>query len=84
MSVRLAAAAIDTYDALKRRPGVPVRRSDAHRADSLEAVHRRLRELIDTCRLGSHTGADGMTYVFWSEIQRLMEAGAFNDLLDLL
>ena len=84
MSMLLSAAAPRVYDALKRRPGARPRASDARDAATLEAVHGRLRELIGSYRLGAHTPANGRTYVFWPEIGALIDAGAFDDLLDRL
>lgn len=82
MSLRLSDAAIGTYDALKRRPGAPVRRSDSRQMDALAAIHVRLRELIEAYRIGGHPGVGGEVYVFWTEIARELNAGAFDDLLD--
>ena len=84
MSMRLSAAAISAYDALKRRPGAPARKSDARDMVALSAIQRRLRELLDNYRIGGHIGAGREPYVFWSEIQREIGAGAFDDLLDRL
>jgi len=84
MSMRLSSAAANVYDALKRRPGAPVRRSDARRPEGMDAIQRRLRELVDAYRIGGHPGPAGATYVFWSEIQTQISAGAFDDLLDAL
>jgi hypothetical protein len=84
MSLRVSAAAISAYDALKRRPGAPVRRSDARRPEAVEAIHRRLGELIESYRVGGHPGPGGATYVFWTEVSREISAGAFDDLLDSL
>jgi hypothetical protein len=84
MSLRLPAAAIRAYDALKSRPGASVRRSDARDPAAVNAVAVRLRELIASYRIGGHDGPGGATYVFWSEIAREIETGAFDDLLDRL
>lgn len=82
MSLRLNTAAVRAYDLLKSRPGASVRRSDARDPATLEAVTRRLRELVLSYRLSGHDGPGGATYVFWSEVSRVVEAGAFDDLLD--
>jgi hypothetical protein len=84
MSLRLSAAAVRTYDALKTRPGASFRRSDARDPAAVNAVAVRLRELIAVYRIGGHDGPGGATYVFWSEIVREIDAGAFDDLLDRL
>lgn len=83
MSLRLSAAAVRTYDALKRRPRAVPRRSDARDAGAIEAIDRRLRELILAYRIGEHRNETGV-YVFWSEIEARIGEGAFDDLLDRL
>jgi hypothetical protein len=82
MSLLLSAAAIRAYDTLKRRPGARVRHSDARDAAQLAAVTRRIHELIEAYRITGNAGTGGGTYVFWTEILREIEAGAFDDLLD--
>lgn len=84
MSVKLSTAAIRTYDALKAHPKASPRRSDARDAAVLEAIQGRLRELIGSYQIGGHTGQGGSTYVFWTEIEAQVRAGAFDDLLGLL
>jgi hypothetical protein len=82
MSLVVSAAAIRAYDTLKRRPGARVRRSDARDAAQVAAVTRRLNELIQTYRIAGNEGAGGGIYVFWTEVLREIEGGAFDDLLD--
>jgi hypothetical protein len=82
MSLVLSTAAIRTYDALKRRPGARSRHSDARDTAVLAAVTRRLHELIGAYRISGTEGQGGGLYVFWTEIAREIEAGAFDDLLD--
>jgi hypothetical protein len=84
MSLRLSAAAIRTYDALKARPNARPRKSDARDKDALEAIHGRLGELISSYRLGGHPGPGGQTYVFWTEVLAHIQSGVFDDLLDRL
>jgi hypothetical protein len=84
MSLRLPAAAVRAYDALKMRPGASLRRSDARDPALVNDIGVRLRELIATYRISGHDGPGGATYVFWSEILREIESGAFDDLLDRL
>lgn len=84
MSLRLNVAATRAYDLLKTRPGAQPRRSDARDPATLEAVTGRLRQLIAEYRVNGHQGAAGGTYVFWSEVSREIERGAFDDLLDRL
>jgi len=84
MSLRLSAAAVRAYDALKTRPGASLRRSDARDPVIVNDVAGRLNELIIACRISGHDGPGGATYVFWSEILREIESDAFDDLLDRL
>lgn len=84
MSLKLSNAALRTYDLLKESPKATPRRSDARDPAVLEAVQGRLRELIVSYRLGSHTGQGGSTFVFWSELEPLVRGGAFDDLIGLL
>jgi hypothetical protein len=84
VSLRLEAAAVRAYDALKRRPGAPTRTSDARDAAALNAVTQRLRELVADYRVGGHEGPAGATYVFWTEVSARIEGGLFDDLLDRL
>ena len=83
MSLRLNVAAVRTYDQLKHRPGARPRRSDARDADALAAVERRLRELVAGYRVNGHDER-GALYVFWTEVEKEVSAGAFDDLLPLL
>lgn len=83
MSLRLDVAAVRTYDALKTRPGARPRASGARDVRALDAVSVRLRELIAGYRVSGHDER-GATYVFWSDVSRQIEAGAFDDLLGLL
>jgi hypothetical protein len=82
VSLRLSSAAVRTYDALKSRPGATPRKSDARDARVLGAVTDRLNELISSYRITGTHGSGGATYVFWTEVQREVNAGAFDDLLD--
>lgn len=84
MSIRVNTAAVRVYDALKERPGACPRESDARDKVTLGDIERRLRELIASYRLGGHEGPGNVTYVFWSEISGVVNAGAFDDLLDRL
>jgi hypothetical protein len=84
MSVKLSVAALRTYDALKDRPGARPRHSDARDPAVVAAVRSRLSELIGEYRLGAHSGQQGGTYVFWSEISARISEGAFDDLLSQL
>jgi hypothetical protein len=84
MSLKINAAAIRVYDAMKARPGAQPRASDARDPAALEAIQGRLNELVSSYRVGGHSGAGGATYVFWSEVYREVSVGAFDDLLDRL
>jgi len=84
MSLRLNAAAVRVYDALKSRPGANPRTSDARDTEALGAIQGRLRELVSSYRIGGHDGPAGAVYVFWTEILREVNNGAFDDLLDRL
>lgn len=84
MSLRLSAAAVRAYDVLKTRPGASPRKSDARDAGALEAISVRLRELIDAYRINGQDGPGGATYVFWTEVNRELASGAFDDLMDRL
>ena len=84
MSIRVSLAARRTYDALKRRPGAFPRESDARDTDALEAVYARIGELVGAYRINGQTGPGGATYVFWTELDREIAGGAFDDLLDRL
>lgn len=83
MSLRLSDAAVRTYDFLKQRTGAPRRRSDARDGQALAALTLRLEEMIADYRLSGQREA-GATYVFWTEVQSRIEAGAFDDLTDRL
>ena len=83
MSLRLDTAAVRAYDLMKTRPGAAHRRSDARDPEALAAVGRRLRELIAAYRVNGHDER-GATFVFWAEVHREVEAGAFDDLLPRL
>ena len=50
---------------------------------AIEAIDRRLRELILAYRIGEHRNETGV-YVCWSEIEARIGEGAFDDLLDRL
>ena len=52
-------------------------------ARAIEALDVRLKELVAAFRVNGHQER-GSTYVFWSDISREIEAGAFDDLLVLL
>lgn len=80
MSLRLSVAAVRAYDLMKQRPGAPRRRSDARDGETLDQITRRLEELVATYRVNGHDER-GATYVFWTEVSREVEAGAFDDLL---
>ncbi|MDX1932806.1 MAG: hypothetical protein SFU56_09395 [Capsulimonadales bacterium] len=84
MSLLLSVAARRAYDALKSRPGANPRESGARDDDALTAVIHRLHQLIDGYRLNERRGPNGHVYVFWFEISREIENGAFDDLLDRL
>jgi len=84
MALRLQTASIRAYDYLKQRPGANPRRSDARDSALLEAIMRRIQELISSYRIGENAGVGGGTYVFWVEISREIDRGAFDDLLPLL
>ena len=83
MSLRLSDAAVRAYDFLKQRTGAPRRRSDARHGETLAALTRRLEELIAAYRI-SEQREMGAAYVFWTEVQSQIEAGAFDDLMDHL
>lgn len=84
MSIRVSLAARRTYDALKHRPGASPRESDARDLDALSAVHTRIGELVGAYRINGQSGPGGAIYVFWTELDREIRAGAFDDLLDRL
>ena len=84
MSMKIATAALRTYDLLKESPRATPRRSDARDPVVLEEIHRRLRELIMTYKITSQLGQHGQTFIFFSEVEPLVRAGAFDDLLWLL
>lgn len=81
MSMRLSVATIRTYDALKARPGARPRISDARDTQVLGLVENRIKELIGSYRINGHDGPNGTLYVFWSEVGREVDSGAFDDLL---
>lgn len=84
MSLRISLAARRTYDALKCRPGASPRESDARDTDALAAVHARIGELVGSYRINGQTGRGGAIFVFWTELDREVRAGTFDDLLDRL
>ncbi len=84
MSLIISLAATRAYDAMKGRPGARPRHSDAHDPAVLRAVIERIQQLIGDYRLNAHRAPNGNTYVFWVEISREIELGAFDDLLDRL
>ena len=84
MSVRLSSAAAQVYDMLKSRPGAQPRKSGARDPAVLDAVTKRLGELIASYRISGHEGSGGATYVFLTEVRGAVDAGAFDDLLDRL
>ena len=84
MSLKIATAAVRTYDLLKESPRYVPRRSDARDPVVLEAIHGRIRELIVSYQITSQIGQHGQTFIFFSEIEPLVRAGAFDDLLWLL
>jgi hypothetical protein len=84
MSLKIATAALRTYDLLKESPRATPRSSDARDPMVLEEIHRRLRELIMTYKITSQIGQHGQTFIFFSEVEPLVRAGAFDDLLWLL
>lgn len=84
MSLKIATAALRTYDMLKESPRATPRRSDARDPAVLEAIHTRIRELLVSYRISSQVGQGRQTFVFWSEIEPLVREGAFDDLLWLL
>jgi hypothetical protein len=81
--MRLPVATIRTYDALKARPGANPRHSDARDAGLLRSVEERLRQLVGEYRIGGQESG-GAVYVFWSEVEQEIKAGAFDDLLPRL
>lgn len=83
MSLKLSLVAARTYDELKRRPGATLRVSDARDPAALDAVTRRLLELVGAYKIGSDQDRGG-TYLFWSEVLQEIQAGTFDDLLDRL
>ena len=83
LSLRISLAAVRAYDELKRRPDAQPRHSDARDSAVLAAVTRRVEELVSSYRVSGHHER-GITYVFWTEVQREISAGAFDDLLDRL
>ena len=80
MSLPINRIAERTYDELKRRPGAVPRKSGARDGSVLDAVNRRLLELANAYRLNSDTER-GVTFLFWSEVSREIDNGAFDDLL---
>lgn len=83
MSLRLNVAAERAYDELKFRPGARPRRSGARDKTALASVENRLRELIGAYHLHGHD-ENGATYLFWTDVEREIRAGRFDDLLSLL
>jgi hypothetical protein len=84
MALKIATAAVRTYDLLKESPRATPRRSDARDPEVLEAIHGRIRELLVSYRISSQIGQGRQTFVFWSEIEPLVHEGAFDDFLWLL
>ncbi len=84
MSLRLSLAATRAYDALKTRPGASPRESDARDTDLLASVSDRIKELSSSYRINGQIGPGGALYVFWTELDREIRAGAFDDLIDRL
>jgi hypothetical protein len=84
MAMKLSMAAIRTYDRLKESPKATPRYSDARDVAALEMIHGRLRELIVSYQLGCQIGQRGAMFVFWSEIEPLVQKGAFDDLIGYL
>jgi hypothetical protein len=83
MSILLPHAALRVYDALKDRPGARPRDSDARDAALVAAVQARMSELIGAYRL-SVQQERGRLFVFWTELDRLLAEGAFDDLIERL
>ena len=83
MSLRVSLAAIRTYDALKRRPGARPRQSDARDMSLLQTVERRLNQFVDEYQINGQR-ENGIIYVFWTEVEREILAGRFDDLMDRL
>ena len=81
MSLRINLAATRAYDRLKQRPGAVPRLSDARDLRALEAVAARIRQLAGEYRINGDIGPGGQMYVFWTEIDREIQKGAFDDLL---
>jgi hypothetical protein len=84
MSVKVSAAAILAYDAVKARARSRGPRSGARDPAGIRLVEERLREWIGSGRLGGHDGQGGALYVFWTEVDALVSTGALDDLLDRL
>jgi hypothetical protein len=84
MSLRVSLAAVRTYDALKRRPGARPRQSDARDTTLLKDVEGRILQFVHEYQINGSEGMGGFTYVFWSEVEREISAGRFDDLLDRL
>ena len=82
MSVKVSAAAVMAYDALKARARATTRRSGAREPGGVLLVETRLRELIESGRMGGHAGQGEFVYVFWIEVDGLLRSGALDDLLD--
>ena len=84
MSLRVSLAAVRTYDALKRRPGATPRQSDARDMGLIKDVERRITQFAHEYQINGQEGMGGSLYVFWSEVEREINAGRFDDLLDRL
>lgn len=81
MSLRLNIAATRAYDRLKQCPGAARRVSDARDPRTLEAVVARIRQLVGEYRISGDMGPGGQMYVFWTELEREIQNGAFDDLV---
>lgn len=83
MSLLISHASLRVYDALKSRPGARPRNSDARDIPLVSAIMTRMSELIGAYRLSTQQDR-GHVYVFWTELDRLVNEGAFDDLLERL
>ena len=84
MALKIATAAVRTYDLLNESPRATPRRSDARDPVVLEAIQGRIRELLVSYRISSQIGQGRQTFVFWSEIEPLVREGVFDDFIWLL
>lgn len=82
MSLRTSLAAVRTYDALKRRPGARPRQSDARDTGLIQSIERRLIQMVQEYEINGQVAMAGALYVFWSEVEREINAGRFDDMLD--